>query len=219
MKTTQLLFLAALLFTMNGCFPDDDVPIYENVDGVVLNSAGDPVVDVAIHIRNHFNPGGFIVDENADEPITISFNVQNEDIYIASIFHYGADTTFATFFEDTLSAGQQTITIPDSLLTNGVYGYEVRTSIAQLGANLFLVNKPDSLLPGTRPFTGTSFSGRFSLNANHLALGRSFNTSGGGRFDVTDSLQIMVEMNDEIVHKEEVRVKPDQSNFFEITLD
>lgn len=219
MKITQFLFLAVLLLGVSGCFPDDDVPVYENVEGVVLNSDGDPVVDVAMHIRNHFNPGGFRVDETSTAPITISFNVPNEDVYIASVFRHGSDTTIATFFEDTLSAGQHSITIPDSLLSNGVYGYEVRTSISQLGANLFLVNKPDSLLPKTLPFTGTSFSGRFSLNANHLALGRSFNTQGGGGFDITDSLQILIEMNDEIIHTEEVRVMPDQSNFFEITLD
>lgn len=219
MKITQVFFLAAILFALNGCFPDDDIASYKDVEGVVLNSDGDRVMDAGIHIRNHFNPGGFRIDENSGEPMTISFNAPSEDVYIATLFHHGADTTFATFFEDTLSAGQQTLIIPDSLLTNGVFGYEIRTSISQLGANLFLINKPDSLLPGTRPFTGTSFSGEFTLNASHLALGRSFNTTGGGGFDITDSLQILIEMDEQIVHIEEVRVKPDKSNFFEITID
>ncbi len=219
MKFTQLLVLAGILFVANGCFPDNELPNYSEIEGVVLDANGDPIPEANIHIRNHFNPGGFRINENAGTAVTVSFDVNTEDVYTAVLFHHGADSAFAQFFEDTLQTGRHTLTIPDSLLTNGVFGYEVRSDLASLGANLFLINKPDSLLVGTRPFTQTYFRGEFTLNPDYLALGRTFNVAGSGRFDITDSLQIMVEMDGEIAHTEEVRVKPDRSNFFEITVD
>lgn len=205
-----------MLVMLTGCFENNQLPEYETVEGVVLLD-GEPVRGARIHIRNHFEPGGFIVD--TVNTVTISFNGPSTTRYIGSIYHHAADSIRYTFFDDTLNSGSQTLTIPDSLLTNGIFGYEVRTEFANLAANLFLITKADTLLPGVLPFTITSFNGAFELNPDYLALGRSFNAGGSGGFKVTDSLQIIVTNDDQVLKKTTVKVRPKQSNFFEINLD
>lgn len=217
MKLTHVLYLLTLLL-LTGCFKKDEPVIYEDVEGVVLSSNGDPINNAHVHIRNHFSPGGYDI-EGTGASVAIPFNVSFKSVYEAVLFNHGADTLIATFFKDTLSAGQHSIIIPDSLLSNGVYGYEIRSERGPLFANLFLVNKPDSLLPASRPFTTTNIRGEFTLNSLYLALGRSFGSSSGGRFEITDSLQIIVTDTSQVLKKREIEIKPDQPNFFEITLD
>lgn len=214
-KSLFVAFISVFLF-LTGCFKDNQLPNYETVEGVVL-SGGQPVPGAQIHIRNHFDPGGFLVDTL--NTVEIPFNGPSETRYVASIFHHGAETIRNTFFDDTLSSGPHTLIIPDSLLTNGVFGYEVKTEFANLTANLFLITKPDTLLPGVLAFTEADPSGNFELNPDYLALGRVFNSTGGGRFQVTDSLQIIVTDSTQVLKVQTVQVKPDQANFFEINLD
>ncbi|MEQ8524357.1 hypothetical protein [Gracilimonas sp.] len=216
MKHIHLLVLSGFILFFTSCINDKDIPVYEEVEGVVLEN-GQAVSNADIHIRNHFNPGGFS-QENAAEEYTINFTIQSEAVYTISLFRHGADSIFYTFFDDTLAPGNQEIIIPDSLLTNGILGYEIETNQDLVTRNLFLVNKPDSLLPGSFPFTTTNALGEFTLNQNYLALGLGFR-SIDGFFEVTDSLQIYVVQDSSIQAKRTVEVKPNKSNFFEIVLD
>ncbi len=212
---TLLFFVAILLFT--GCIKESKPKTYENVKGVVETADGLPVTDAEIHFRNYFKPGGFLVQE-LEDTLGIAVDVPVRTKYTASLFRHGAVTPFATFLEDTLETGHQIIEMPDSLLTNGMYGYEITFNDRVLTANLFVVSRPDSALINVMPYDYTNQMGEFELNADHLALGRTFRSSASGGFEVRDSLQILIERNNEIVHTERVQVVPDQENFFAIKL-
>lgn len=216
MRKSHLLAFITVLVLFTGCFRDNDPPSYQAVEGVVL-SGGQPVPGAQIHILNYFDPGGFVADTL--NVVDIRFEAPNRTLYTGNMFHHAATTVRNTFLEDTLAAGPQTITIPDSLLTNGIFGYEVRTPISILTSSLFLITKPDSLLPGVTPFTVTGAGGNFELNSDYLALGRVFNTPNGASFQVGDSLQIIVTDDEQVLSVDKVQVKPNQANFFEINLD
>lgn len=218
MKVINLLLLSGFLLLLNGCFDNEELPIYENPEGVVLLN-GEPVANAEIHFRNHFNPGGFSIGEDPRLNFSFTLNIPSDGHYTGSVFRHGADTVFATFLNRNLEAGQNEIVIPDSLLSNGIIGYEIRSTVTQISTNLFLMHKPDSTLPGTIPLTKTNINGEFTLNSRYLALGQSFNTSSGGGFDITDSLKIIVIQGQNILKIQDVRIAPDQSNFLEITLD
>lgn len=218
MKSYLILLGASLLF-FTSCFgPAEELPVYFNVHGAVVTSDGEPVLGKQIHIRNHFRDVGFIENESYEEDYSLRINIEIQDLYTANLFRYQARNPILAFFEDTLSVGQRELTIADSLLTNGIYAYEVVAQSSLITSGLFLVNKPDSLLPGTLPFTTTQANGEYTLNAAYLALGRTFNATGGG-FEITDSLQIIVSDNEKIIKKEYVEVLPEQENYFEIVID
>lgn len=215
-KLYIFLFLLISLIT-SGCFNQDEIPVYNNVDGKVLEN-GKPVFGAHIHYRNNFAPGGF-PDEVIGDSVTIRFNTAMDGVYEASLFRLEGDSILTTFFEDTLTAGRQSILIPDSLLSNGIFGYEVSSELEYLGASLFLVNKPDSALIGTLPFTSTNSDGDFTLDSRQMAIGQTFNFSDGNRFEITDSLEIIVIKDRKIRAVEKVKIEPNEDNFFQISLD
>lgn len=218
-KIKQLLFLATAFFMVTGCLNNSEKPpVYEDVEGMVTSN-GEPVSNANIHIRNHFNPGGFIVNEDREGDLTITLNIQNEGLYTGNLYRNGSDTVLATFFNDSLQTGQREISIPDSLLSNGIFGYEIRNTAVQVAGNLFVVSKPDSTLPESLPFTRTNTNGEFNLNIFYLSIGQSFSTANGGGFEVTDSLEIIVTDEENVLKTEKVKVEPDQTNYFEITLN
>lgn len=219
MKLKQLVLVFGLSIIITGCFNDNSPPVYEDVEGVVLTNQGDPLGNVDVHIRNHFEPGGFITGDNDVDGINITIQIESRDLITGHLYKNGGLDPIATFISDTLGTGERTINIPDSLLTNGILAYELRNSARQLASNLFVVNKSDNLLPGRLPFTKTDINGEFILDIEAISVGQSFSTANGGGFVVTDSLQLIITEGDNILAKRKVRVLPDQSNYFEITVD
>ncbi|MEX2478436.1 MAG: hypothetical protein WD357_08360 [Gracilimonas sp.] len=217
MRVKQLLIVVGSVLILNGCFDDNSPPVYEDIEGVVL-SGGEPLTDASVHIRNHFDPGGFI-QTDGENTVSVSFSLQLRDLVTGNLYKNGGGEPFAVFFEDSLNSGNHEVEIPDSLLMNGILAYEIRNSSSQIATSLFVVNKPDSMLLDMIPFTTTNADGAFFMNKDALSLGQSFSTANGGGFDVTDSLQILITEGDEVIKTEKVRVKPDQSNYFEITID
>ncbi|MAO66422.1 MAG: hypothetical protein CL666_15635 [Balneola sp.] len=215
-KVYLILFLLSSLI-IGGCLGQDEVPVYYNVNGEVVEN-GEPVFAAQIHFRNNLEPGGFRSEVIGDS-VTIGFNTTVDGVYEASIFRLQADSVLSTFFEDTLKAGRQSILIPDSLLSNGIFGYEVSSELEYLGASLFLVNKPDSALIGTLPFTTTNYAGEFTLDVRQMAIGQEFNFTGGDSFEITDSLEIIVIKDSRVRAVERVKVEPNEENYFQISLD
>ena len=212
-----LLIFISIVFILSGCFPDQKDKSYEDVEGVVLLDEN-PVPNAEIHFRNHYKSTGFI-QNNFNENYTFSFNALVDGIYTVSLYRFGSEDPLEIILRDTLSAGRKEFTVPDSLLTNGLYAFEVASPSDQTAGSLFLVNKPDSLLTGTQAVTLTNAEGEFTLKSSHLFLGNSLRTNFAGLLQVTDSLQIYAVLNDTIEAKKSVRVKPNQDNFFEIILD
>ncbi|MDR9415688.1 MAG: hypothetical protein RI564_05360 [Gracilimonas sp.] len=202
---------------LSGCLNDEPAPVYYDIEGQILEN-GAPVENAQIHFRNHLDPGGFL-EESIGDSVTISFDSVFEGIYTARLYRFRADTAFITFFRDSLGLGAQNISIPDSILSNGIYAYEVISEVQNLGSRLFMVNKSDSALIGTLPVTTSDNSGDFTIDPANLAFGRNFNFSSGFGFEVTDSLEIIVIKNGEVQINENIRVLPDEENYFEITLD
>lgn len=218
MNLRHLFLFSSLLVLLTGCFKDDAPTTYQDVEGVVLSN-GQEVANAQIHIRNHFNPGGFITGTEQSNGFPVQFTASVPGLYTGVLFRYASEEILATFYEDTLESGQHTLIIPDSLLSNGVFGYEVKTNIGTPIINLFIVAKPDTSLPGLLPFTTTNASGEFTLDAGQAALGQTFGYSTGTGLEVNDSLQIIVTDQENVLKKVSVEVKPEQANFFEITLD
>lgn len=216
MKFSYIIILSAVL--LSGCLNSETEPVYEDVEGVVLSN-GNPLTNVDVHIRNHFNPGGFISGDSDTNGVDITIQLGTRDLITGHLYKNGGEEPIATFIEDTLEAGERTINIPDSLLANGILAYDIRSSSSQLATSLFVINKPDSTLPGRLPFAKTDANGEFNLDVDAISVGQSFRFANGGGFEVTDSLQLIITEGENILAKESVRVLPNQSNFFEITLD
>lgn len=213
----SLIFLISLLIILSGCFPDQEEAIYNDVEGVVLQN-NTPVPNAEIHIRNHFKSIGF-VQNPFYEDYTFTFNALVEGQYTVSVYRFGSEDPFETILQDTLPVGRKEFTIADSLLTNGLYAFEIESPGGQTAGNLFLVNKPDSLLPSTWAIASTNSEGEFTLESSYLYLGNSLRTNFAGLLQVTDSLQIYAVIDSTIEAKKSVRIKPNQANFFEIILD
>lgn len=218
MKYTHFLSVLILVLVLQGCFESAEPDVYENVTGAVtLNN--EPLSGADIYIRNHFNPGGYDLKIATLDEYTFEFTVPEQDVYTASVFRHGADSILTDFFEGELNTGIHSLTIPEEHLTNGVIGYLIRNDSYQIASNLFVVNRPDSVLLQTIPFSQTNSSGYFSLNSLYLAFGQTFNTGLGGRFTVNDTLQVIIANDENILHKEEVRIQPNQPNYLEINID
>lgn len=217
MKIKQLILVVSSVLIITGCFDDNTPPVYEDVEGVVLSN-GDPLSNVDVHIRNHFDPGGFVIGESDRNGLNVTIQLQSKDLITGHLYKNRGLEPIATFFEDTLDAGERTINIPDSLLANGILAYDIRNSSRQLATNLILVTKPDSMLPGRLPFAKTDANGEFILKAESISVGQSFRTSVGG-FEVTENLELIITEGENILAKRKVRVLPDQSNYFEIIID
>ena len=217
MKFYFFALLSIIIVISAGCLETNNPKFYQDVTGVVLDATGEPVPNADIHIRNHFNTDGFPSRVIGDS-VLINFTAPSRNLYRASIYRYEARSFLNTFFEDSLDEGEQELMIPDSLLSNGLFGFQVSTPSGALGGSLFVVNKPDTALINTLPFTQTNSEGNFRLTNRFLAIGNSFNASFG-EFEITDSLQIIVVQDSLIKAKEAVKLKPNSENFYEITID
>jgi hypothetical protein len=218
LKSLKLLLIVVSGLFLQGCFESQEPDIYENVTGTVTYQ-NEPLAGADIYIRNNFDPGGYDYELATREEYTIEINVPESDSYTGSLSRFGADTVFTDFFNGELTSGVKSLTIPEEHLSNGVIGYLVRNEAYQIASNLFLVNRPDSVLLQTIPFSKTNNQGYFSLNSLNLAFGQSFNTGLGGVFSVTDTLQIIIATEQEILTKKEVIVERNQPNYFEIDID
>ncbi|MEX0609388.1 MAG: hypothetical protein WD016_13785 [Balneolaceae bacterium] len=213
-----LSLLALCSFFLTTCINAPDPPQdYANVEGLVTEN-GSPVVDAEIHIKSHFEPGGFVEGE-VDE-VEIGFTATASGVYALELYRLGSLQPFVTVFEDTLETGEQLLPIPDSLLSNGVYVYQIVTPLDQTAENNFLINKPDSALASTQPLTRTNSEGEFEISADYLAIESLFSRGQNEQFEITDSLQIIVVRDEEIVAKEFLQVGVEgEGTFVEITID
>lgn len=216
MKKTQLVALLFLMIGLSACLKDYSTPNYEDIEGVVLLN-DEPVKGANIHIRHKFDPGGYLI--NNVEEMSLNIQVQSSGEYLGNFFRYGSNEPFITFFEGQLSAGTNKISIPDSLLSNGIIGYEITGNLGPVSASLLTVSRPDNLIPTMIPYTKTDNSGSFMLEAVDLPFGESFNRSNGSNLEVTDSLEVIVTNDEQILKIQKVKIEPEQANFIEIILN
>lgn len=216
MKKAVLFIACLLIFT--SCFKEEDESkIYADVSGVV-NSGNAPVNGAEIHIKSYLDPGGFAAGDTLGTGVPISLTISNPGVYTLELYRLGASEPIARVFEDTLGLGNQEILIPDSLLSNGVYIYNVINPLDMVSQSNFLVNRPDSSLPNVLPYAYTNSTGEFEIDADYLAIDTRFRRSDDETFVIKDSLQIIVVQNDEIAGRGYLKVK-EESNFIEINLD
>lgn len=219
MKINKYLILLFCVITLVSCYKEDedDLKVYADIAGVVDNGAT-PVEGAEIHIRSHFSPGGFTEGESIGQGIPLRFNAANPGTYQINLFRLGVDEVLVELLNDSLSVGEHTVLIPDSILTNGVYIYRIVTPFNQTAQSNFLINKPDSALTATLPLTTTNSNGEFEITAEYLAIDETFFRGQDDRFTITDSLQIIVVMNEEIIARKNLTVG-EEVNFVEINLD
>lgn len=218
MNSSKLLLIIITSLVLQGCFESQEPDVYENVTGTVTYQ-NEPLAEADIYIRNHFDPGGYDLELATRNEYRFEINVPESGTFTGSLYRFGADTVFTDFFNRELSTGVHSLTIPNEHLSNGVIGYLVRNELYQIASNLFVVNRPDSVLLRTIPFTQTNSSGYFSLSSLYLAFGQTFDTGLGGRFSVNDTLQIIVATEQEILTKREIIVERNQPNYFEIDIE
>ncbi|MEX0719820.1 MAG: hypothetical protein WD059_04070 [Balneolaceae bacterium] len=219
MNFSQLsAFCISLLFATSCINSPDEPEVYADVNGMVTEN-GTSVSNAHIHIKSHFEPGGFVEGELLD--IEINLEVSTPGLYSLDLFRLGSTEVFATAFSDSLTAGSQVITIPDSLLTNGVYLYQVITPTNQSFENNFLINKPDSALTQTEPYTTTNNEGEFHIDIDYLAIESELTRDNGAeQISITDSLQIIIVRDENIVAREFLQVQTNEDdNFVEISID
>lgn len=214
-----ITLLLALSFMLSACYKEeegDSLTLYADIQGVV--SQNDlPVQGAEIHIKNQFSPGGFEKGNSIGIGITIPVNANITGNYELNLYRFGTEEVFLTLLDEELEPGTHNILAPDSMLTNGTYIFVLEMPFNQTYQSSFLINKPDSTLPGTLPLATTNANGAFDLEADFLAIGQSFR-NGNYLFDITDSLQIIVVLGDSIITREYIKVGK-SSNFVDINID
>lgn len=191
--------------------------MYADIQGVV-NSGNMPVEGAEIHIKNHFDPGGFRIGEDLGEGVTIGFTAVTHGNYSIDLYRLGSEEPFAKIMEDSLATGEYSYLVPDTLVTNGIYIYTISSPLSQPAQSNFLINKPDSALAATRPIMTTGPDGTFMIDADYLAIDQTFFRGANERFSITDSLQIIVVKDGEIVGRNYLEVS-EEVNFVEINLN
>lgn len=214
-----ITLLLATSFIFSACYKEEesDAPsLYADIQGIVsLNDL--PVQGAEIHIKNQFSPGGFEDGNSIGKGITLPFSAGSTGNYEVNLYRFGTEEVFMNLLDEQLEPGNHSVLAPDSMLTNGTYIYVINAPFNQSYQSSFLINKPDSTLPGTLALVTTNTDGTFSIEADFLAIGQSFR-NGNLFFDITDSLQIIVVLGDSIATREYIKVGK-SSNFVDIDLD
>lgn len=202
-----------LIVSLSAC-DKENTPIIYQIHGVVQTPAGDPIPEAAIHIKNYLEPGGFI-ESTGSSGVSIEFEVTESGGFTILLYRYGSKIPLATIFEGSLQSGRHRIAIADSLLSNGTYRYEI-TATSQQSERYFLINKPDSVLAGVKPFVRANADGEFSIPVNQLAIGEILRGSDGQNFFVGDSLQLMVTGTDSVIAEKRLKVSLREDAFIEL---
>jgi|AntRauTorcE11897_2_1112592.scaffolds.fasta_scaffold00532_11 hypothetical protein len=219
MKYLKLSFiLIALSFSLAACMKNDEPVRYDtDVEGVVMYN-NEPLANADIHFDHYYVPGGFPKQEDAVDSYTVDFNLERTMELTGYITRFGRGSLLATLFDRRFETGEYNFAIPDSLLSNGIYIYEIRGAFIQNINRVLFVQKSDSALIHARPITTTDQNGRFTLNHEWLGLGSTLSFSNG-EIEIDDSLRVMVVADSQMVIKQAVKIKPNTENFLEIGID
>jgi hypothetical protein len=208
--------LAAIMVT--GCLNNTQPKFYNAVQGVVVDSDG-PVQGAEIHVQNFYTPDDIFSPQNVDEGFEISFNSSSTGEFKGNLYRFRSDSLLSNFFTAELDSGEHVVTIPAELLSDGIYVYEIITPSNDSFTRLLFTDKTDSLLYRSEPFTTTNADGEFLINPNMLAFGADFVTADNSEFVVTDSIAFKIVVDSVLVETRKVKVRPNQENFFEFSLD
>lgn len=210
------MMLAAIMVT--GCLSNSQPKFYNAVQGVVVDGNG-PVQGAEIHVQNFYTPDDVFSPQDVDEGFEISFNSSSTGEFNGNLYRFRSDSLLSNFFTAELDSGEHVVTIPAELLSDGIYVYEIITPSNDSFTRLLFTDKTDSLLYRSEPFTTTNADGEFLINPNMLAFGADFVTADNSEFVVTDSIAFKIVVDSVLVETRKVKVKPNQENFFEFSLD
>ncbi|MDZ7805840.1 MAG: hypothetical protein U5K71_01845 [Gracilimonas sp.] len=213
-----LISIIVAAFTVTGCLNDSQPAYYSVVQGVVVDGSG-PVQGAEIHVENFYKPNDIFTPEDVDEGFDISFNSSSTGEFEGNLYRYRSDSLLSNFFMAELDSGEHVVTIPAELLSDGIYVYEIVTPNNESFTRLLFTEKTDSLLYKSAPFTTSNADGEFFINPNMLAFGADFVTADNSEFVVTDSIAFKIVVDSMLVETRKVKVRPNQENFFEFSLD
>jgi len=210
------IIAAAIIAT--GCLNDSQPKFYSVVEGVVVGGSG-PVQGAEIHVQNFYTPDDVYSPVDVDEGFEISFNSSSTGEFNGNLYRFRSDSLLSNFFTAELDSGEHVVTIPAELLSDGIYVYEIVTPSNDSFSRLLFADKTDSLLYRSEPYTTTNADGEFLINPNMLAFGADFVTADNSEFIVTDSIAFKIVVDSMLVETKKVKVRPNQDNFFEFSLD
>lgn len=219
MNFLKIFFVVLIAsITLAGCLKNEEPVRYEtDVEGVAMLN-NQPLANADIHIDHFYVPGGFPEQEDAVDKYTIDFNLERTMELTGYIARSGAGSLLATIFDRRFETGEYSVAIPDSLLSNGIYIYEVRGPFIQNIRRALFVQKSDSALIHARPLTTTDDNGRFIIEHEILNIGSLLSFSNG-EVEIGDSLRIMAVADSQMVIKQAVKIEPNTENFLEIGVD
>ncbi len=172
-----------------------------------------------MHVQNFYTPDDVYTPADVDEGFDISFNSSSTGEFSGNLYRFRSDTLLANFFTAELDSGEHVVTIPSELLSDGIYVYEIVTPSNDSFSRLLFADKTDSLLYRSEPYTTTNVDGEFLINPNMLAFGADFVTADNNEFIVTDSIAFKIVVDSMLVETRKVKVRPNQENFFEFSID
>lgn len=213
-----LLSIIITAVVATGCLNNSQPKFYRVVEGMVMDASG-PVQGAEIHVENFYTPDDVFSPRNVDEGFDISFNSSSTGEFTGNLYRYRSDSLLSNFFTAELDSGEHVVTIPAELLSDGIYVYEIVTPNNDSFTRLLFTDKTDSLLYRSEPFTRTNADGEFLINPNMLAFGADFITADNSEFIVTDSIEFKIVVDSILVEQRKVKVRPNQDNFFEFSLD
>lgn len=198
-----LFYILTVLFFINACGEKNTLQFGE-IHGFVTDSSGDPVSDLSVHLKHHLNPGGF-VEASGNGQVRFEFNVTEKGDFLIELFRYASNKPLAVLFEGELPQGRHSVGIADSLLSNGAFRYTINAT-SQQSTRYFFVNKPDTALPATVPFTETDTEGKFIIDTRSLPLGEILQGPDGNNVQVGDSLRLILTNRDTVLSSKSIRV-------------
>ena len=168
----SLIYLTISIFIalcFSGCeitSTDDREPA---LYGTVVDEAGNPLSDVHIHFRLHFEPEEAIPLED-EWARGFRLSIPQPDSVQVDVFRYGTKESVLTLLEGFVNAGQYILRITPYTLTTGLYDLQIVSSDTSV-VQTIPVHASNTYLSQTEAFIRSNNQGAFVLEYTSLGIG------------------------------------------------
>lgn len=204
-------FLPVLLIPFLIACNKNEQPI---IIGQVVSSSGEPIANAHIHVS-------YTIDESQVQSKStkqIFFrNSKTGDVSLKS-YRYWNNNLIETIVDQKLGPGHYSFTLTDTLYTDGIYYYELKTSSNTMTHKWLIARDDVTELIEVQPLCKTSKSGGFKMELEILGIGEKFELYAEhvpeviAEQTITNRIEFIAIKNGQIIARETVQVKEEKGN-------
>jgi len=208
-----LVIYCSVLF---GCNNDD---LKGFTFGDVKTISGAPVSNAEIHIL-------YVNRESARKmqpSTTINFSLLVASEVSFSTKRFGSNEIIEEFSEVLFRAGNHTITLLDSLYTNGLYEYFLETGAASYQNKIHITRTEEQLKNSFVPLTYTDRSGSFQFQTSILGVGEKIDytikAGESASYSIDNEIELIAIKKGEIIARKTMLISNGSENQVSLIVD